>query len=124
MSKSIDEIGGWQVICWSLVFSIPILIITVALVVLNNGISASASAWFGFGYVSIISMFLGFFAWYRGLAIGGIARVSQVQLLQPFLSISFSAIFLKEEITMTMIFTAIIVIISVAIGKIQKIEIV
>lgn len=119
LSKSL---GGWQVICWSLVFSIPILIIPVGLVILQNGISASASAWFGFGYVSIISMFLGFFAWYRGLAIGGIARVSQVQLLQPFLSILFSAIFLKEEITTIMIFTAIVVIISVGIGKRQPIE--
>ena len=115
-------IGGWQVICFALVLSIPILIIPVGLVILQNGISASASAWFGFGYVSIISMFLSFFAWYRGLAIGGIARVSQVQLLQPFLSILFSAIFLKEKITLLMIFTAIIVIIAVAIGKRQPIE--
>jgi len=92
-------LGGWQVICFALVLSIPILIIPVGLVILQNGISASASAWFGFGYVSIISMFFSFFTWYRGLAIGGIARVSQVQLLQPFLSILFSAIFLKEKIT-------------------------
>lgn len=115
-------LGGWQVICFALVLSIPILIIPVGLVILQNGISASASAWFGFGYVSIISMFLGFFAWYRGLAIGGIARVSQVQLLQPFLSILFSAVFLNEKITFLMIFTAIIVIISVAIGKRQPIK--
>ncbi|BAY80885.1 putative carboxylate/amino acid/amine transporter [Calothrix parasitica NIES-267] len=115
-------LGGWQVICWALVLSIPILIIPVALVILQNGISASASAWFGFGYVSIISMFLAFFAWYKGLAIGGIARVSQVQLLQPFLSIFFSAVFLKEKITLLMIFTAIVVVISVAIGRKQKIE--
>ena len=115
-------LGGWQVICFALVLSIPILIIPVGLVILQNGVSASASAWFGFGYVSIISMFLSFFAWYRGLAIGGIARVSQVQLLQPFLSILFSAVFLKEEITLLMIFTAIIVIIAVAIGKRQPIE--
>ena len=115
-------LGGWQVICFALVLSIPILIIPVGLVILQNGISASASAWFGFGYVSIISMFLSFFAWYRGLAIGGIARVSQVQLLQPFLSILFSAVFLKEKITLLMVFTAIIVIVSVAIGKRQPIE--
>lgn len=115
-------LGGWQVICWSLVFSIPILIIPVGFVILQNGINASASAWFGFGYVSIISMFLSFFAWYRGLAIGGIARVSQVQLLQPFISILFSAVFLKEKITILMIFTAIIVVITVGIGRRQKIE--
>ena len=83
-------LGGWQVICWALVFSVPLLIIPVALVVLQTGISASPSAWLGLGYVSVISMLLSFFAWYRGLAIGGIARVSQVQLVQPFLSILFS----------------------------------
>ncbi|MEM7713889.1 MAG: DMT family transporter [Cyanobacteria bacterium P01_A01_bin.68] len=115
-------LGAWQVICWALVFSVPILIIPVALVVLKNGITASPYAWLGFGYVSIISMFLGFFAWYRGLAMGGIARVSQVQLLQPFLSILFSAFFLREKITLLMMCTAIIVVISVAIGRKQPIK--
>ncbi|MGB3642080.1 MAG: DMT family transporter [Rivularia sp. (in: cyanobacteria)] len=115
-------LGGWQVICWALVFSVPILIIPVAVVILKSGISASHSAWLGFGYVSIISMLLSFFAWYRGLAIGGIARVSQVQLLQPFLSILLSAFFLNEKITFLMIFTAIIVVFSVAIGRRQPIE--
>lgn len=115
-------LGGWQVICWALVFSLPLLIIPVAVVVVQTGISASASAWLGLGYVSIISMLLSFFAWYRGLAIGGIARVSQVQLLQPFLSILFSALFLKEKITFLMICTAAIVVMSVAIGRSQPVE--
>ncbi|AFY58201.1 DMT(drug/metabolite transporter) superfamily permease [Rivularia sp. PCC 7116] len=115
-------LGGWQVICWALVFSAPLLIIPVASVALKNGITASPSAWLGFGYVSAISMFLSFFAWYRGLAIGGIARVSQVQLLQPFLSILFSAFFLREKITYLMMFTAIIVVITVAIGRKQPVE--
>ncbi|NJN12091.1 MAG: DMT family transporter [Richelia sp. RM1_1_1] len=116
-------LGGWQVICWALVLSAPILIIPVALIILEKGISASLNAWLGFGYVSIISMFLGFFAWYRGLAIGGIARVSQIQLLQPFLSILLSAIFLREKITYLMICTALMVVISVAIGRKQPIKI-
>ncbi|MGF1676980.1 MAG: DMT family transporter [Rivularia sp. (in: cyanobacteria)] len=115
--------GGWQVICWALVLSAPILIIPVTVVVLQKGISASPYAWLGFGYVSIISMFFAFFAWYRGLATGGIARVSQVQLLQPFLSILLSALFLKEKITYLMICTALIVVISVAIGRKQPIQI-
>lgn len=115
-------LGGWQVICWALVFSVPILIIPVASVVLQTGISASLSAWLGFGYVSIISMLLSFFAWYRGLAIGGIARVSQVQLLQPFLSILLSALFLREKITFLMVCTAVIVVASIAIGRRQPVE--
>ncbi|MEM9923372.1 MAG: DMT family transporter [Cyanobacteria bacterium P01_D01_bin.50] len=115
-------LGAWQVICWALVYSVPILIIPVALVVLKNGIAASPYAWLGFGYVSIISIFLAFFAWYRGLAMGGIARVSQIQLLQPFLSILFSAFFLSEKITLLMMFTALIVVMSVAIGRRQPIK--
>lgn len=115
-------LGGWQVICWALVLSAPILIIPVALVVLQEGISASPYAWLSLGYVSIISMFFSFFAWYRGLAIGGIARVSQVQLLQPFLSILFSAFFLDEQITVLMVITAIIVVISIAIARRQPIQ--
>ena len=115
-------LGAWQVICWALIFSVPILITPVALVVLKNGIDASPYAWLGFGYVSIISIFLAFFAWYRGLAMGGIARVSQVQLLQPFLSILFSAFFLREKITILMMITALIVVMSVAIGRRQPIK--
>jgi drug/metabolite transporter (DMT)-like permease len=67
-------------------------------------------------------MLLAFFAWYRGLAIGGIARVSQVQLMQPFLSILFSALFLSEKITFLMVCTALIVVVSVAIGRKQPVE--
>src|ERR1700694_2820649 len=57
-----------------------------------------ATAWAGFAYQSLVSMFLGFFAWYRGLALGGIARVGQVQLLQPFLSLGLSALLLGEAV--------------------------
>ncbi len=120
--KLAKTLGGWQVICWALVLSAPILIIPVALIVLQTGISASLDAWFGFGYVSVVSMFFAFFAWYHGLAIGGIARVSQMQLLQPFLSILLSAVFLKEKITFLMICTAVIVVMSVAIGRKQPIK--
>ncbi len=62
-------------------------------------------------------MFLGFFAWYHGLAIGGVARVSQMQLLQPFLTIFASALFLQEQITMFTIAIALLVLIMVALGK-------
>jgi drug/metabolite transporter (DMT)-like permease len=52
----------------------------------------------GFGYVSLFSMWLGFFAWYRGLALGGVLRVSQVQLLQPFLALLFAVPVLGERL--------------------------
>ncbi|MEH2355654.1 EamA family transporter [Nostoc sp.] len=60
---------------------------------------ASPTAWLGFSYVSIFSQFLAFFAWYHGMSIGGVARVSQIQLLQPFLTIIFSGLLLGEQIT-------------------------
>ncbi|PZV09143.1 MAG: hypothetical protein DCF22_19050 [Leptolyngbya sp.] len=71
----------------------------------------------GFLYVSFFSMFLGFFAWYRGLSLGGVARIGQVQLLQPFLTILASAIFLGEHLTFGTLSFAAGVIICVALGK-------
>ena len=83
--------GGWQVICWALVFAAPFLSIPVALAAQAHGIDAPWQDWLGFFYVSLISQFLGFFLWYQGLAMGSVARVSQVQLL-PMASRSSSAI--------------------------------
>jgi drug/metabolite transporter (DMT)-like permease len=97
--KMSKEIGSWQTICWALVISAPVLIFPVGAVVATEGVQASAPAWAGFLYVSVFSMFLGFFAWYRGLALGGIARVGQVQLLQAFFTVLWSALLLGEQIT-------------------------
>jgi drug/metabolite transporter (DMT)-like permease len=76
----------------------------------------------GFLYVTVFSMFLGFFAWYRGLALGGIARIGQIQLLQPFLTIAVSAIGLGEPLTPTTLSFAIGVIICVALGRQAQIK--
>ena len=111
------EMGGWQVICWALVISAPLLAIPVALTIVQTGLHASLHSWLGFGYVSVFSMFLGFFAWYHGMAIGGVARVSQMQLLQPFLTLFASAFLLHEQITGLTVLAAIAVVATVAIGK-------
>jgi drug/metabolite transporter (DMT)-like permease len=94
------ELGGWRVLCWALVMSVPVLLPIVLLNLDTAGLPSHVSlrAWAGFAYVSGISMFLGFFAWYRGLALGGVARVSQVQLLQPLLTLGWSALLLGEEV--------------------------
>ena len=93
------ELGGWRVLCWALVMSVPVLLPIVAL---HADVSllphASPRAWAGFAYVSGVSMFLGFLAWYRGLSLGGVARVSQLQLLQPLLTLGWSALLLGEEV--------------------------
>ncbi|MFM2307928.1 MAG: putative rane protein [Chloroflexota bacterium] len=78
------EIGGWRTICWANVVSIPVLLIPTAMTLPEQAVSLEA--WLALGYLGVFSMFLGFFAWYHGLALGGIPRVSQIQLVQPFLT--------------------------------------
>jgi drug/metabolite transporter (DMT)-like permease len=90
--------GGWQVICWALVLTAPFLVPVVA-VSMAGGVDASPEAWLGFAYVALFSMFLGFFAWYRGLALGGIARIGQLQLAQPVLTLVWAALLLGESVT-------------------------
>lgn len=83
------ELGGWQTICWILAGSAPVLALPVLAIALHADLaSARLPAWTGFLYVSFGSMFLGFFAWYRGLALGGTARVGQAQLLQGFFTLA------------------------------------
>ncbi|WP_158501705.1 EamA family transporter [Vitiosangium sp. GDMCC 1.1324] len=92
------ELGSWRVICWALVLAAPFLAPVVALSVEPGMLSASPRAWLGMGYVSVVSMFLGFFAWYRGLALGGVARISQLQLAQPLLTLVWCALLLGEPV--------------------------
>jgi drug/metabolite transporter (DMT)-like permease len=110
-------LGSLQVICWALVISAPLVAIPAALAIDDRVLTAPLSAWAGFAYVSVVSMFLGFFAWYRGLAQGGIATVGQVQLLQPFLTIFASALLLGEAIDTATIVAAGLVIASIAAGR-------
>lgn len=109
--------GSWQVVCWALVFSFPALL-PIVLQHLPEAIpSFSSGAGLGFWYVSFFSMFLGFVAWYRGLFLGGIARVGQLQLFQPFLTILASALLLGESVTFSTFGFAFGVIICVALGR-------
>jgi len=111
------SLGGWQVISWALVIAAPFVLVPTLLVADARLAAASPAAWIGFAYVSIVSMFLGFFAWYRGLALGGIAAVGQVQLLQPFLTIFASALLLGETIDPATFVAAALVIASIAMGR-------
>ncbi|MDH6532651.1 drug/metabolite transporter (DMT)-like permease [Aurantimicrobium minutum] len=91
------EIGSWQTISWALVVALPVMVPLAWTSVADlNWTAVPGLAWLGFGYISVISMYLGFFAWYRGLAIGPMASVSQIQLLQPVLTIVWSALFFAE----------------------------
>jgi drug/metabolite transporter (DMT)-like permease len=90
--------GGGPVVAWALVLSAPFLAVPVWLAARDLPPAPSAGAWLAFGYVSAFSMFLGFFAWYRGLALGGVARVGQLQLAQPVLTLLWSALLLGEPL--------------------------
>ena len=85
-----------DVICWALLISLPLNLPLAGMEYPQNAIKIEA--WLAFGYVAVFSMWLGFFAWYRGLALGGTVRVSQVQLLQPFLSMLFAIPLLGESL--------------------------
>jgi len=104
-----------HVICWALLLSLPL---TLPLAAISWPAGAiKASAWWGFGYVAVFSMWLGFFAWYRGLALGGTVRVSQVQLLQPFMSMLFAVPLLGESLDAVTVGFGLAVIATVFIGK-------
>jgi drug/metabolite transporter (DMT)-like permease len=108
------RLGGWQVISWSLLLSLPMMAV-ITLFNLPHGWGAiGIPAWISLAYVSIFSMLVGFVFWYRGLALGGIAGVSQLQLLQPFLGLFFAAVLLHEPIAWTMIASTAIVVLCVA----------
>ncbi|MEO7242417.1 MAG: DMT family transporter [Variovorax sp.] len=108
-------LGAERVICWVCVMALPITVPGALATVPATTIAASA--WLGFAYVSVFSMWLGFFAWYRGLAIGGALRVSQTQLLQPFLSILAAIPLLGEPLDLGTLGFAGAVVITVLIGK-------
>jgi drug/metabolite transporter (DMT)-like permease len=110
-------LGGWQVISWALVLAAPFISIPVGIALWQHGAAAPPSAWLAFSYVAVISQFLGFFAWYRGLALGGVARVSQIQLIQPFLTLVASALLLHEQVTLATVLVALVVMLTVALGR-------
>ena len=109
------QMSAERVICWVLVLSLPLTLpVTLASWPVQP---ARMSAWLGLGYVSLFSMWLGFFAWYRGLAIGGTVRVSQVQLIQPFLALLFAVPVLGETLEPATVAFSLAVIATVVLGR-------
>lgn len=104
------ELGGWQVICWALLLALPVLLVPLLLLASAGNLAAPPAAWLGLGYVTLVSQLVAFFAWYRGLALGGVARVGQLQLLQPFLTMGAAALVLGEPVTPPMGIAALVVV--------------
>ncbi|NKQ41411.1 MAG: DMT family transporter [Sulfurovum sp.] len=111
------ELGGWQVICWALVLSFPFIVLPTIYYVPNRLFDFPLSTYFGFLYLTVMSQLFGFFFWYKGLSIGGIARVSQVQLMQTFITLIASYYLLDEKLNIQIFVFSTLVVWFVWLGK-------
>jgi drug/metabolite transporter (DMT)-like permease len=120
--KLARQMGGWQVICWALVFSAPFSLACVLLFSGPVNWSAPASAWLGFFYVALMSQFFGFFFWNRGLVLAGTAKTGQLQLLQPFVTLLAAYVLLGEDVGWRHAGFALAVVAVVALGRQLRVE--
>jgi drug/metabolite transporter (DMT)-like permease len=107
------EMGGWRVICWALALSAPLTVPITLVAASGSDLSAGTDAWVSFAYVAAISALFGFFPWYAGLARGGVAKIGQIQLVQPLLTLAWSALLLSEEIGAATLIASIAVVAAV-----------
>jgi drug/metabolite transporter (DMT)-like permease len=105
------ELGAWQTVSWALVLCAPLMVCLTILSAVHEPPTGTPVQWAAFAYLGVVSMFLGFFAWYHGLAIGPMAKVSQVQLVQPVLSIGWAALLLGEQLTWSTVLGGVVVIV-------------
>lgn len=111
------RLGGWQVISWALLLALPLMATISVGTLPRSWIAIGPAAWISLAYVSVFSMLIGFIFWYRGLALGGIAGVGQLQLLQPFFGLILAAALLHEPVAWTMIASTAVVVLCVAGAK-------
>lgn len=114
------ELGGWQVICWALVIALPFVVLPAYLYRPADWLTVPLPVGLAFLYLAIISQLFAFFVWNKGLAMGGVARVSQTQLLQPFITIAASVLLLGEMIDLTTVVFALMVASVVMVGNRMK----
>jgi drug/metabolite transporter (DMT)-like permease len=117
------ELGGARTICWALVLSLPVTLLVMLGAAWVHPPRADAEAWSAFGYLAVVSMFLGFFAWYAGLARGGIAQVGQIQLAQPVVTLGWSALLLGESVTPASVGAALVVLGCVALTQRTRVSV-
>ena len=120
--KMARRLGGWQAISWALVLSLPFSLLAVLLFAGPVNWHAPADAWLGFFYVSLMSQFLGFFFWNRGLVLAGTAKTGQLQLLQPFVTLVASYFLLGEAVGWRHAGFALAVVAIVALGRQLRVE--
>lgn len=113
---------GWEVISWALVASLPVSLAAMILLFPANPAAIPLDAWLGLLYAAVMAQWMGFFFWNAGLAMGGISRVSQVQLIQPFVTVALAAIVNREIIDLQTILFALAVVLTVAIGTRMRVN--
>lgn len=111
------RMAGWEVISWALVLSLPLSAPVAALTAPSDWTAIRLPSWAGFAYVAVMSQYLGFFAWNAGMALGGVARVSQIQLLQTFVTLALAAWVLGEPLEPITVAFAAAVVAVVALGR-------
>jgi drug/metabolite transporter (DMT)-like permease len=117
------EYGGWRVICWAVIVALPVTVPVTAFAVAGSPPArVGAGAVIGLGYLGLVSMCLGFFAWYHAMAVGGVARVGRLQLAQPALTLAWSAILLGEHVSWLSAAAAAAVIAATAIGRNARVD--
>jgi drug/metabolite transporter (DMT)-like permease len=117
------EYGGWRVICWAVVLAIPVsLPVTVVATIASPPRHIGLAAVIGLLYLGLVSMCLGFFAWYQGMAKGGVAAIGRLQLAQPALTLGWSALLLGAQVGWVSLAAAAAVIAATAVGRNARVE--
>ncbi len=111
------KLGGWQVICWGLIMALPVTLPIAGYLALQINAPVTPISWISFAYLAFFSQLIGFFAWNKGLALGGVARVGQVQLLQTFMTLFAAWAFFGEDLSPRAIIFACLVALCVWMGR-------
>jgi drug/metabolite transporter (DMT)-like permease len=114
--KLAQQMPGWEVISWALVVALPITLPFTLLLWPADAAAVPSASWWAFIYVALMSQYLAFFAWNAGLALGGVARVSQVQLLQVFVTLGIAAVLNREQVDLVTWAVAALVVVIVLVG--------
>ena len=109
--------GGWRVICWALLIAFPFVLVPALLSAPSKISMLPSTAWFAFCYLSLVSQLFAFIAWYQAMAFGGIARISQIQLLQPFVTLLAATLLLGETLNAEILIFTTLVLLCVGLGK-------
>jgi drug/metabolite transporter (DMT)-like permease len=117
------DYGGWRVICWAIILALPVTVPVTAFALISDPprrFTTGAAA--GLAYVGVVSMVVGFFAWYHAMAIGGVARVGRLQIAQPALTLGWSALLLGEHVSLLSGTAAAAVIAATAVGRNARVD--